>query len=114
MLRVKVFRGVTLEVIAIDPDACPPGRPRWFGLDDPGLRDAVRDGGRTECAGALPSLIEWQGPHPCAHLPRTELALQELELRGVPPRALDLLNLRVVQTSRVGNAQHAPLSATLD
>ncbi len=25
---------VFLEVIAIDPDAHPPGRPRWFGLDD--------------------------------------------------------------------------------
>jgi Glyoxalase-like domain len=27
-----------LEVIAIDPAAPPPGRPRWFGLDDPGIR----------------------------------------------------------------------------
>ncbi|WP_407529287.1 VOC family protein [Methylobacterium oryzisoli] len=25
-----------LEVIAIDPEAPPPGRPRWFALDDPG------------------------------------------------------------------------------
>ncbi len=24
-----------LEVIAVDPDAAPPGRPRWFGLDRP-------------------------------------------------------------------------------
>lgn len=24
-----------LEVIAVDPDAPPPGRPRWFALDDP-------------------------------------------------------------------------------
>ena len=30
---------VFLEVIAIDPEAPPPGRPRWFGLDD---RDKVR------------------------------------------------------------------------
>ena len=26
-----------LEIIAIDPDAPPPGRARWFGLDDPAL-----------------------------------------------------------------------------
>lgn len=26
--------GEYLELIAIDPDAPPPGRPRWFGLDD--------------------------------------------------------------------------------
>ena len=24
-----------LEVIAVDPEAAPPGRPRWFGLDRP-------------------------------------------------------------------------------
>ncbi|RDJ24205.1 VOC family protein [Bosea caraganae] len=28
---------VYLEVIAVDPAAPPPGRPRWFGLDDSGL-----------------------------------------------------------------------------
>jgi hypothetical protein len=31
-----------LEIIAIDPQAAPPGRPRWFDLDDQDLRDAVR------------------------------------------------------------------------
>jgi len=31
-----------LEIIAIDPAAPPPGRPRWFGLDDPALRAAVQ------------------------------------------------------------------------
>jgi hypothetical protein len=30
-----------LEIIAIDPDAPPPGRPRWFGLDDPALQARV-------------------------------------------------------------------------
>jgi hypothetical protein len=30
------------EIIAVNPDARPPGRPRWFDLDDPGLRQAVR------------------------------------------------------------------------
>ena len=27
-----------LEVISLDPDAPPPGRPRWFDLDDPQMR----------------------------------------------------------------------------
>ena len=27
-----------LEIIAIDPAAAPPGRPRWFGLDEPALQ----------------------------------------------------------------------------
>ena len=31
-----------LEVIAIDPDGAAPGRPRWFGLDDPAARRAPR------------------------------------------------------------------------
>lgn len=32
-----------LELIAIDPDAPPPGRPRWFGLDEPALQAAIAD-----------------------------------------------------------------------
>jgi hypothetical protein len=31
-----------LEIIATDPEAPAPGRPRWFGLDQPALREAVR------------------------------------------------------------------------
>ena len=31
----RVGDGAFLEIIAIDPDASPPPRPRWFGLDDP-------------------------------------------------------------------------------
>lgn len=30
---MSIGPGVYLEVIAVDPDAPPPGRPRWFGLD---------------------------------------------------------------------------------
>lgn len=30
-----------LEIIAVDRAAPPPGRPRWFDLDDPGLQHAV-------------------------------------------------------------------------
>lgn len=31
-----------LEIIAIDPEAPPTGRARWFGMDDPALQAAVR------------------------------------------------------------------------
>jgi hypothetical protein len=37
------FADVYLEVIAIDPDAPPPRRPRWFGLDDALLQAALRE-----------------------------------------------------------------------
>jgi hypothetical protein len=39
-----------LEILAIDPDARDPGRPRWFDLDDPGLRAALA---------TAPRLIAW-------------------------------------------------------
>jgi len=32
-LLLRLSNEVFLEVIAVDPDAAPPGRPRWFGLD---------------------------------------------------------------------------------
>jgi hypothetical protein len=152
-----------LEIIAIDPVAAAPARPRWFGLDDAALQAALREqprllhavartqmiemlrwglinsglnpgepvaaqretpngllkwritvraDGRTECAGALPTLIEWQGPHPYEHLPRSPVALRELVLRGVPAQALDVLKLPAVQAEPLGAG--APLSATFD
>ena len=42
--------GRFLEVIAIDPDAPPPGRPRWFTLDAPATRERLARG---------PFLIHW-------------------------------------------------------
>ncbi|MEO8080209.1 MAG: VOC family protein [Caldimonas sp.] len=39
-----------LEIIAIDPDAVPVSRPRWFDLDTPALRQAIADG---------PQLVHW-------------------------------------------------------
>ena len=42
--------GRFLEVIAIDPDASPPGRPRWFTLDAPATRARLAKG---------PFLIHW-------------------------------------------------------
>jgi hypothetical protein len=31
------------EIVAIDPDAPPPGRPRWFGLDDAALQARINE-----------------------------------------------------------------------
>ena len=39
-----------LEVIAVDPDAPPPGRPRWFELDTSAMRERLAAG---------PALIHW-------------------------------------------------------
>lgn len=40
------FEQAYLEIIAIDPEAAPPGHARWFGLDDPSLQQALRQGPR--------------------------------------------------------------------
>jgi hypothetical protein len=39
-----------LELIAVDPDAPPPGRPRWFDLDRPHMQAALAHG---------PRLVHW-------------------------------------------------------
>jgi len=114
-----------LEVIAIDPAAPPPARPRWFGLDDPAIRarlergpallhwvertddldaalrgypervevlDATRgdlswritvpSDGRLPCAGACPTLIQWDGPHPTERMPASGCELVDLVTVG--------------------------------
>ncbi|MFY7856761.1 MAG: VOC family protein [Rubrivivax sp.] len=131
--------GAYLEIIAIDPDAPPPGRPRWFGLDarppgacpslvhwvakvegvallaqacrslglDPGQpvathRDSpagrlawtltLRDDGRPQAGGAMPSLIEWQGTlHPAKMLPPSGVELESLVTGGLPHGVAALL-----------------------
>ena len=161
------FPSSYLEIIAIDPDAATPGRPRWFGMDDPALQAAARaaprlvhavarttmidmvrwglincglnpgvpvaaerdtpagvlkwritvpDDGRLECAGALPTLIEWQGPHPCDRLPASPVVLRELTLRGLPAQAFDVLKLPAVHTRPAGGEppRGPALSATFD
>ncbi len=37
-IATPAFPNAYLEIIAIDPAATPPGRPRWFGLDDEALQ----------------------------------------------------------------------------
>lgn len=43
---MRIGDGVYLEVIAIDPDAVAPSRPRWFDLDNPWVGRALRRGPR--------------------------------------------------------------------
>ena len=133
-----------LEIIATDPEAPPPGRARWFGLDaldlsagprllhvvarsdmldmhrwglitvghQPGepvtasretpagtlrWQILVRDDGQLNCGGALPTLIQWSGPHPAQAMPDCGVSLKALTLHGVGARARDVLRLRGVQ-----------------
>lgn len=155
-----------LELIAVDPAAQPPARPRWFGLDEPALQVrlaasgpelvafvarsgmldmhrwglihsqlqpgqpltlsrpaaagelkwqiVVPDDGRPLRGGAVPHLIQWQGPHPADSLPPSACRLQALTLHGLPARAVQVLRLRGVQQRAAVDGTRAPaLSATL-
>jgi len=48
---MKLADGLYLEVIAIDPEAAPPVRSRWFGMDDPALQARLSAEG--------PRIIAW-------------------------------------------------------
>ncbi|APX93364.1 hypothetical protein BWR19_10735 [Halomonas sp. 1513] len=68
-----------VEVIAIDPDAAPPSRPRWFGLDDPHVRASLA---------ASPRLLTW-----AVNTPRLDaLALDEVPLGRIEPMSRGALN----------------------
>ena len=58
-----------LEIIAIDPEAPPPGRPRWFDLDQPALRERLAEG---------PGLIHW-----VSRVPNLDAALANWRGEGV-------------------------------
>jgi hypothetical protein len=47
---LRLGSGTYLEVIAVDPDGRVPFQPRWFGLDDPTMRESLQSG---------PHLIHW-------------------------------------------------------
>ena len=114
-----------LEIIAIDPEAPEPPRPRWFSLDDPALRArlatspklihwvertedldeeariysgdieilslgrgpyrwriAVPRDGAIPGSGSLPTLIQWEGPHPADRLPPSGVTLERFDNAG--------------------------------
>jgi Glyoxalase-like domain len=56
----------------------------------------VRDDGGWDCGGALPTLLQWQGPHPTEAMPDSGVTLRQLTLHGVPERARQVLRLRGV------------------
>lgn len=150
-LSSPAFPRCYLEIIAIDPEAPPPGRPRWFGLDarppgppalihvvarstmldmhrwglihrqmDPGLPVAASRGDLRwqillrpdgSLLPALPTLIQWDGPHPADRLPDQGLRLQALTLDGLAAAPREVLRLRGVQGAADGPPQ---LVARLD
>ena len=78
---------------------CKPGDPvnlergayRWQML--------VRSDGVMDAGGALPTLLQWLGPHPADARPESSVTLRTLALSGVNDRARDVLRLRGVQVS---------------
>ena len=64
-----------LELIAVDPDALAPDRPRWFGLDDPGVRARLADGPRLLHWVARPAVLP---PGPDDHGERLRLSRDAL------------------------------------
>lgn len=63
------FPQVYLEIIAIDPDAPPPSRVRWFGLDEPGTQARLRE---------WPRLLHW-----VARSSRLDATLAALAAMGI-------------------------------
>jgi hypothetical protein len=93
---------------------CKPGEPVNASRETPGgtlsWQILVRDDGALDCAGALPTLIQWQGTHPVAQMPDSGVTLTALTLNGVPQAARDVLRLRGVAVLPAGGPA---LSATL-
>ena len=91
-----------------------PGEPVAASRDTPaGLLSweiLVREDGALNCGGALPTLIQWKGLHPAAHMADSGLSLMSLTVQGVGERARDVLRARGVQ---VLAAPGAALTATL-
>lgn len=117
--------GRFLEMIAVDPEAQPPKRPRWFSLDEPETIERLEQGpalihwvarsddieravhataggepeilslsrgtyrwkigvppsGRLAQEGIAPTIIQWQGAHPCDSLAESGCRLERLVLR---------------------------------
>jgi hypothetical protein len=69
-----------------------PGTPRAASRDTPRGRlewqITVRDDGRPQCGGALPTLIQWGQAHPSQSLPDSGVRLQSLALAAQPPGRL--------------------------
>lgn len=71
----------------------------------------VADDGLPLGGGAVPTLIQWQGPHPADNLPASGVALTGLTVRGISDQTAQVLRLRGL--TRLQDAGPA-LSVTLD
>lgn len=82
---------------------CQPGEPVRVSRDTPAGRleweILVREDGQLSHGGALPTLIQWHGPHPTDRMPASGVVLRSLTLRGVGPRPREVLRLRGVNFS---------------
>jgi len=72
-------------------------------------RIVLRDDGTLACNGALPTLIEWIGAHPAQAMPPGGLALEGLQLCGLPHEASAWLPRGVSAAPGPGAALQATL-----
>jgi hypothetical protein len=74
-----------------------PGAPITAHRDTPSGRLSwqilVRDDGRLEGGGVVPTLMQWDGPHATTRLPDQGCTLQALRIDGLPAGAREVLRL---------------------
>ena len=75
----------------------------------------VRSDGGMDAGGALPTLLQWLGPHPADAMPESSATLRALALSGINDRARDVLRPRGVQVSAetTGPALRATLATPM-
>jgi hypothetical protein len=70
----------------------------------------VPDDGLPLAGGAVPTLIQWSGPHPTSAMPDSGVRLVQLTVRGMPDQTAQVLRLRPLQREPLPGAA---LSVTL-
>ncbi|MFP5396932.1 MAG: VOC family protein [Gammaproteobacteria bacterium] len=103
-------RCATLAALGADPGSVvaaerdtPAGTLRW--------RISVRGDGRPLAGGALPTWIQWRGPHPCERLPDRGVRLRGFALHGVAADAFAAIAVPGVVRA---DAPAAALAANFD
>ena len=76
-------------------------------------RILVRADGQIACAGALPTLIQWQGRHPAAGMAPSPVALRSVTLGRLPVPVAGLLGLQGAVVSASGPALAVSLDTPL-
>lgn len=94
-VRTGDVRALCDAVRAHSPD---PGEPVAASRETPhGLlrwQITLRDDGVLQAGGALPTLIQWDSPHPTQHMADAGVMLEGLTLGGLPTAAMELLAMR--------------------